>query len=300
MSPATTPPPKTWARAGISATDLNREIRDQLRDLQRRINALSGGGGGSLFPAGAVMPYGGSNVPTGWLLCDGRTVLRDDFFALFNAIGSAYNTGGETTQEFRLPKLNEALPRNGATAGNGNLGSRGVGAGQNNVPLAHPANVATVLSPNPSANQSTTHVHDAVSIHQSGAHTESHNHGINQNTGGHNHNMGHNHNLPIVNNNVLRNTGTTIVAVAHNHSCDAVNVNTDSDGAHNHSFSLASQNFATSAPSTDTGNFSAEYYNATNFNSNHTHDIAHSHTWGGEHNLSLVPPSVSVNYIIKI
>ena len=54
-------------------------------------------------PAGGGALWFGSASPSGWLLCDGRTVNRQSFSALFNAIGTQYNTGGESSSDFRLP-----------------------------------------------------------------------------------------------------------------------------------------------------------------------------------------------------
>ena len=54
-------------------------------------------------PAGGGALWFGSASPSGWLLCDGRTVNRQAFSALFNAIGTQYNTGGESSSDFRLP-----------------------------------------------------------------------------------------------------------------------------------------------------------------------------------------------------
>jgi hypothetical protein len=53
-------------------------------------------------PPGAIMAFGGTAAPAGWLLCDGSEVRRTDFGALFAAIGSAHGSGdGATT--FVLP-----------------------------------------------------------------------------------------------------------------------------------------------------------------------------------------------------
>lgn len=57
-----------------------------------------------IVPPGAVIPYAGSSAPDGWLLCDGRTVSRTTYAALFAVIGATYGTGdGNTT--FALPNL---------------------------------------------------------------------------------------------------------------------------------------------------------------------------------------------------
>lgn len=57
----------------------------------------------NMFPAGLVMIFAGATLPTGWLLCDGSVKNRTDYPALFTAIGTAYNTGGESTAQFRVP-----------------------------------------------------------------------------------------------------------------------------------------------------------------------------------------------------
>jgi len=59
--------------------------------------------GAGLMPAGAITQYGGAEAPTGWLLCDGTEYPEASYAALFTAIGSTYNTGGETTDYFRVP-----------------------------------------------------------------------------------------------------------------------------------------------------------------------------------------------------
>ena len=56
---------------------------------------------GSL-PAGVMMDYAGSTVPTGWLLCDGSAVSRTTYARLFAAVGTSWGIGdGSTT--FNLP-----------------------------------------------------------------------------------------------------------------------------------------------------------------------------------------------------
>lgn len=54
------------------------------------------------MPIGGVLDFAGPNAPPGWLICDGRTVSRVTYAALFAAIGTAWGAGdGSTT--FRLP-----------------------------------------------------------------------------------------------------------------------------------------------------------------------------------------------------
>lgn len=55
-----------------------------------------------IVPVGAIMAYGGSSAPTGYLLCDGSAVSRSTYGALFTAIGTTFGSGdGSTT--FNLP-----------------------------------------------------------------------------------------------------------------------------------------------------------------------------------------------------
>lgn len=50
------------------------------------------------------MPFAGSTVPAGYLLCDGSEVSRATYAMLFTAIGTTYGTGdGSTT--FNIPDL---------------------------------------------------------------------------------------------------------------------------------------------------------------------------------------------------
>ena len=57
---------------------------------------------GTGMPSGALMPFAGSSVPTGWLLCYGQAVSRTTYAALFTAIGITWGNGdGSTT--FNLP-----------------------------------------------------------------------------------------------------------------------------------------------------------------------------------------------------
>ena len=58
----------------------------------------------ALCPAGCILAFGGTNVPPGWLLCDGSAVSRSAYSNLLSAIGTAWGSGdGSTT--FGLPDL---------------------------------------------------------------------------------------------------------------------------------------------------------------------------------------------------
>lgn len=62
-----------------------------------------------LVPAGAIMAYGGTSAPSGWLLCDGSNQSRTTYSDLWNAIQTSYGSGdGSTT--FGLPDLRGRVP----------------------------------------------------------------------------------------------------------------------------------------------------------------------------------------------
>lgn len=57
-----------------------------------------------LLPSGVVMPYAGTTLPPGWLLCDGSAISRASYPNLFARIGTTFGAGdGATT--FNLPNL---------------------------------------------------------------------------------------------------------------------------------------------------------------------------------------------------
>lgn len=55
----------------------------------------------SLIPPGFVLPFAGATPPAGWLVCDGRSVLRSDYLALFGVLGTYY--GSVDGAHFNLP-----------------------------------------------------------------------------------------------------------------------------------------------------------------------------------------------------
>ena len=58
----------------------------------------------SVIPIGGLLPYAGTDVPDGYLACDGAAVSRTTYVDLFHVIGTAYGTGNGTTT-FNVPDL---------------------------------------------------------------------------------------------------------------------------------------------------------------------------------------------------
>ncbi|WP_271593775.1 phage tail protein [Bradyrhizobium sp. CCBAU 65884] len=61
-----------------------------------------------LFPAGMVVPFAGSTAPTGWLLCNGQSLVRTDYPGLFAAIGTTHGAADAT--HFSLPDMRGRTP----------------------------------------------------------------------------------------------------------------------------------------------------------------------------------------------
>lgn len=60
----------------------------------------------SLLPTGSIIPFAGSNIPAGYLLCNGVAVSRTSYAGLFGVISTLYGTGDGTTT-FNLPDLRD-------------------------------------------------------------------------------------------------------------------------------------------------------------------------------------------------
>ena len=90
--------------------------------------------GGTLYadtPVGVIQSFGGSAIPTGWLLCDGAEVLKTDYVELYAVIGDAFGTASVNTK-FVLPDLREATTKGVGLTGksNNHYDSDGVALGE--------------------------------------------------------------------------------------------------------------------------------------------------------------------------
>lgn len=63
-------------------------------ELQNKINLIC--------PPGMLAWWPGSSVPSGWTIRDGRILSRTSYPKLFALLGTKYNTGGESSSQFRL------------------------------------------------------------------------------------------------------------------------------------------------------------------------------------------------------
>lgn len=72
-----------------------------------------------LATSGCMVPFAGTTAPSGWLLCNGATISRTAFAALFAVCGIAYGSGDGVTT-FNIPDLRGRVPA-GADGGIGRL-----------------------------------------------------------------------------------------------------------------------------------------------------------------------------------
>ena len=173
-------------------------------------------------PSGVINQYAGVSAPTGWLLCQGQLLNRLDYPSLFDVLQTAYNTGGETTAQFRLPNLKGSVPvglDESQTEFNA-MGKRG-GSKISTAPHTH----------------STSHSHTAsssasTSITSGGSHVHR-----------------------VANNITLVNTGTTFGAP--NRTGTGEGWDTESSGSHSHTASTTVSTTVNAPNTTTSGDSSA-------------------------------------------
>lgn len=69
-----------------------------------------------IFPTGAIIPFAGNDIPSGYLPCNGSAISRTTYADLFTVIGTTYGSGdGSTT--FNLPNLIDKFIQGSNTAG---------------------------------------------------------------------------------------------------------------------------------------------------------------------------------------
>ncbi|MBN8944558.1 MAG: tail fiber protein [Rhizobiales bacterium] len=194
------------ARAGIgaAAAGVNSDITS-LSGLTTPLSIAQGGTGvtSGIFPPGAMIDYAGSAAPAGWLLATGQAVSRTTYAALFAVISTTYGAGdGSTT--FNVPDA-----RGRVLAGLDNMGG---------IDAARMASIGTRLTLG-GVGGADTHTLTTAQL-------ASHAH-----TGTTTTDPGHIHSIGTVGLNVAG--GTAQVAVPPQ---NASTINTNSGGAHAHTF----------------------------------------------------------------
>ena len=237
--------------------------------LKKRIKELFGEGGDSvLTPAGVISMFGGAAAPTGWLLCNGAAVSREDYVSLFEAIGTSYGTGdGSTT--FNVPDLQLRFARG---AGSGSA------VGEATTTNTHEHTV-TVASASHDHTHGIAHTHGSGNYSGNTGNSGNHTHSTNTNTTG-----AGNTGATLTNSFIA--AGNTTLGPANNHAHSTPNhnhsINEGGSGDHSHSSNVGGNSGNSS--NSNTGNAST---------ANHSHNNTITST-------SHIPAYVAVNYIIKV
>lgn len=116
--------------AGVTPASFDANTPGSYDRLSQAVAALASGRPGDVKISAA------STVQTGWLECDGSVKVRATYAALFAAIGTSYNTGGEAGTDFRLPDLRGSFVR-GWDHGRGVDAGRVIGSAQADMLKAH-------------------------------------------------------------------------------------------------------------------------------------------------------------------
>lgn len=131
---------------------------------------------GSEFPVGTIVQTAASSAGTGWLMCDGSSLVRATYPELFSAIGTTYGSASGTT--FNLPDMRGRVPL-----------AAGTGTGLTARTLAATGGAESVTL---AATQIPGHTHSGTTGNDSPDHSHS------GTTGYMNQNWNHSHSLPNV------------------------------------------------------------------------------------------------------
>jgi microcystin-dependent protein len=106
---------------------------DQTTDIFTRIWETLGV---DMATIGAIVPFAGGLLPSGWLVCDGSSLLRADYTALFSAIGTVW--GSSDSAHFNIPDLRGQTLVGQGLAGSGTTYSLGGQGGEETHTLTVP------------------------------------------------------------------------------------------------------------------------------------------------------------------
>lgn len=136
-------------------------VDQNLKDAYTAVNTLE-----TAVMPGLITMYGGATEPSGWLLCNGQSVLRTTYANLFSAIGETFGAGNGTTT-FNVPDMRNRMP-----IGAGDTYARNAAAGATTADLAH---THTTGSLSLSTSQIPAHAHSvnppAINTGYAGNHT---------------------------------------------------------------------------------------------------------------------------------
>jgi hypothetical protein len=266
--------PRTW-RGSVRSTDLNREVRDQFRDLRNAVTSLEAGSGGGpttgILPLGFLMGFAGDSIPAGWLVCDGRYVDKSLYPDLADHLLTTY--GSYSITEFALPNLDSRFIVGASAPGDGTAtneaGTLGYTSASTNLTIA----------------LTNTHTPNLISSGGGHSHSYSNAHSHNYNHGGDNWSVsvshGHNNNThshggaTTGSGSGNSGAGNLATTVAHAHGINDSNSSQHNAADHGHSGNYNTVNVTSNAVGGTANSSSTQ--GAHTHTSSHQHDLGHTH-----------------------
>lgn len=145
-----------WADFTVLTDKTNRQLLAEIASLRTQIDSLQPA------PVGSIMMWPSATIPANWQLCDGSSLNRQEYAALFSVLGTTYGNNDSST--FRIPDMRGLFV---AGRGANNYNALNQKGGSNTVAL--------------SVNEMPKHNHDtgtstedgSVTTTQNGGHTHS-------------------------------------------------------------------------------------------------------------------------------
>lgn len=129
----------------ITAASWNESGRDNINYLKEHE-----------VPTGAIIMYGGSAAPPGYLLCDGAAISRTGYAALFAVVSTTYGVGNGSTT-FNVPDLQGRLALGAGSGAGLTARTRGQSGGDE----THTLSEAELTTHNHSVG---AHIHDLKTV----------------------------------------------------------------------------------------------------------------------------------------
>ena len=125
---------KNQLNEDVNPTDETTLVSQFLRALQVFIQR------GGACPVGSILPYLGGDIPYGWLLANGASVLRSQYDKLFALIGTKFGAADEA--HFNLPNLHHRFVEGTTSLSEvGSLVDAGLPNSRGGSPYTHATNV---------------------------------------------------------------------------------------------------------------------------------------------------------------
>ena len=277
-------PPKTWSNAGVKDTDLNREIRDQIRAMQKQILVLQNSTSAGTVSPGTVVPHTGLTIPAGWLLCDGKSTYSIvTYEALHDVIGYQYGGAGAT---FAVPDFRLKMPRGNAAIGDGTISSRGNASGGDSTTVTQTLTVSNTVAVVTGAG----HFHKVTLSH---THNANANHNFVFANANHAHNnSSHGHGIGGSTANGNRGNGNQIrCAASHGHGTNTGDLGSSTGLGESFDISYADpavNSIASNVNATD-----------TSFSGGHDHNVVHDMVFDHSHTVNTLPAYSEFAFVIK-